>query len=116
MTSQEQVQLQVQVIGNDPRRSHEGVRVLEGTQEINALEGRYRDWPRWACVGGPRCFRGAKVASIRTGQDERQGEGPDTTPEQKTYDEDQELVAHSIVRTISKVVVITFIRPPGVDI
>jgi hypothetical protein len=55
------------------------------------------------------------MASIRTGQDERKGEGPDTTPEQ-TYHEDHDLVAHGIVRTISKAVVISFIRPSGVDI
>ena len=116
ITSQEQLQLQVEVIGNDPRRSHEGVRVVEGTQQINAHEGRNRDGCRWACVGGPGGFCGYRVASIRTGQDERQGEGPDTTPEQKTHDEDQEFVAHGIVRTISKVVVISFIRPPGVEV
>jgi hypothetical protein len=55
------------------------------------------------------------VASIRTGEDERQDEGPHTTSEQKTYDEGKELIAHGVVRTISKVVVIGIIRPPGVD-
>ena len=52
------------------------------------------------------------MASIRTGQDERQGEGPDRTPDKQTYHEDQEFVAHGIVRTISKFMVNSFIRPP----
>ena len=86
---------------------------MKGMQEINAREGRNRDGCRQACVAG---FPGPRMASLRTGQDERQGKGPDTTPEQKTHNEDQELVAHGVVRTISKVVVIIFIRPPGVDV
>ncbi len=48
-----------------------------------------------------RSLLGARMASIRTGQDQRQSEGPDINPEQKTYEEDQELVAHGFMRTIS---------------
>jgi hypothetical protein len=43
-------------------------------------------------------------------------QGSRYNPRAEDLNEGQELVAHGIVRTISKAVVISFIRPPGVDI